>query len=83
MLRRFSREEGLPAYQALDLQLYRTAAVYVLDLLRQQVRSSAPPRLAHTLQSVLYPCACTCRTCHGGCRSPLARQSYPQQPSHP
>ncbi len=38
MIRRFSREEGLSSYQALELQLYRTAAVYVLDLLRHQVR---------------------------------------------
>lgn len=76
VLRRFSREEGLPAYQALDLQLYRTAAVYVLDLLRQQVRSHPPPRLAHTLHSLA-------ETAAG--RRPLtpARQAYPNQLSHP
>ncbi|KAG2448639.1 hypothetical protein HYH02_006526 [Chlamydomonas schloesseri] len=37
VLRRFSREEGLAPYQALELQLYRTAAAYVLDILKQQV----------------------------------------------
>ncbi|MEW5302841.1 MAG: hypothetical protein WDW36_005584 [Sanguina aurantia] len=34
---RYSREERVPAYQQLDLQIHRTAAGHVLDVLRGQV----------------------------------------------
>lgn len=37
MIRYFSRVEKLAPYQALELQLFRTASLFVMDMLRAQV----------------------------------------------
>lgn len=37
MIRYYSRVEKLAPYQALELQLYRTASLFVMDMLRAQV----------------------------------------------
>ncbi|GIM04959.1 hypothetical protein Vretimale_9401, partial [Volvox reticuliferus] len=53
VLKRFSRDLKMAPYQALDLQMYRTAAVYVLDLLRQQVTQQFSAFIRSSLLTIL------------------------------
>ena len=41
-IQHFSRHERLPTYQQLELQIFRSGASFVLDLLRTQVGEMNP-----------------------------------------